>query len=114
MIMVVFHEKQAMDIIIQSIGFKASDSLEQFVHEKLSKIDNHNHNIIRADVTLSKGPKAELQNDYCEIRLVIPGYDHFVEKNSSSFEHAIVEAIDALQHMIERTKDKEISKRHAY
>ena len=103
-----------MHIIIQSIGFKASDSLNQFIHEKLSKVDHHNHNIIRVDVTLTKGPEAELYGDYCEIRLEIPGYDHFVKKNSNSFEHAIVESVDALQHMIEKTKDKEISKRHAY
>jgi len=102
-----------MDIILQSIGFKASDSLEQFVHEKLSKIDNHVHNIMRVDVTLTKGPDAELRNNYCEIRLEIPGYDHFVKKNSSSFEHAIAESVDALQHMVEKTKDKELSSRHA-
>jgi ribosomal subunit interface protein len=98
-----------MDIIIQSIGFTASDLLEQFVREKLSKVDHHVHNIMRADVTLSKGPKAELRNNYCEIRLVVPGYDHFAEKNSTSFEHAITECIDALHHMIERAKDKELS-----
>ena len=103
-----------MDIILQSIGFKASDALEQFVHQKLGKIDHQSHNIIRADVTLTKGPEAELRNNYCEIRLEIPGYDHFVEKNSNTFEHAIAESVDALQHMIEKAKDKEISKRHAY
>ena len=103
-----------MDIILQSIGFKSSEALEQFVHEKLGKIDHHTHNIIRADVTLTKGPEAELRNNYCEIRLEVPGYDHFAESNSTTFEHAIAETIDALQHMIEKAKGKEMDKRHTF
>ena len=98
-----------MDIILQSIGFKASEALEQFIHEKLGKVDQHTHNIIRADVTLTKGPEAELHNNYCEIRLEVPGNDLFAKKNSSSFEHAIVESIEALQHRIEKNRDKAIS-----
>ena len=102
-----------MDIILQSIGFTASDALKEFVHEKLAKFDHHTHNIIRTDVTLTKGPEAEQRNNYCEIRLEIPGHDHFAKKNSTTFEHAIAETVDALEHMIEKAKEKDMSKRHA-
>ena len=98
-----------MNITLQAQGFKASEDLTTFLHEKLGKLGDHSDKILRADVTLSMGAAGELQNNYCEIRLVVPGNDHFAKKNSSSFEHAIVESVHALQHMLEKSKEKEKS-----
>ena len=95
-----------MNIIIQSPGFKASDSLEEFINQKLEKIGQHSHNIMRADVILTKGPESELRNNHCEIRLEVPGNDHFVKKNSRTFEYAVTESVIALEHMMERSKGK--------
>ena len=99
-----------MNNTVQAQGFKVSDDLNTFLHEKLSKLGEHTDKIIRADVTLFMGAAGELQNNYCEIRLVVPGNDHFAKKNSSSFEHAIVESVHALQHMLEKSKEREKSK----
>lgn len=101
-----------MDIIIQSLGFKASENLEDFIREKLNKIVLESDNVIRANVTLNKGPESELQNNICEIRLEVPGNDHFVKKNADVFEKAISESMDALQKIIRKTRDKQISSRH--
>jgi len=102
-----------MDIIIQSLGFKASDHLEGFIREKLNRIINESDKVIRANVTLYKASDANPQNNVCEIRLEIPGNDHFVKKGSDVFEQAITECTDALQKIIRRAKDKQISNRHA-
>ena len=100
-----------MDIIVQSEGFTASEHLEQFLQAKIDKLDHHGTKIIRAHVTFLKGPAAEVNNNYCEIRLEVPGNDHFAKKHSTSFEHAITECVDALQHQVEKSKDKEMSSR---
>jgi len=100
-----------MEIILQCEGFKASEGLENLIHDKLGKLAHHSDKIMNAHVTLLKGPEAELQNNYCEIRLEVPGNDLFVKKNSSSFEHAIAECMTALQHMVEKNKEKEMSHR---
>ena len=100
-----------MDIIIQSQGFKTSSNLENLIGEKIGKLGQHTDKIIRAHITLIKGAETELNNNYCEIRLEVPGNDHFAKKNNSSFEHAIAQCVDALQHMLERSKDKERSNR---
>ncbi|MBS1689483.1 MAG: ribosome-associated translation inhibitor RaiA [Bacteroidetes bacterium] len=100
-----------MDIIIQSPGFKASESLESYVKEKLNKLDEHDSKIIRADVTLYLGPQSEPANNYCEIRLEVPGADHFVKKNSTTFEHSVVESVEALHRMIQKDKDRNIDRR---
>jgi ribosomal subunit interface protein len=101
-----------MQIIIQSVGFKESEHLTAFVHEKLSKIDHQVHNIIRADVTLFKDGAGEHGNHYCEIKLEVPGHDPFVKKNSDNYEQAIAAATDSLHELLRRNKDKEISGRH--
>ncbi len=100
-----------MDIIIQSLGFKASDSLEALVHEKLAKL-TPNDNIVRANVTLYKAHDSIPQNNYCEIRLEVPGNDHFVKKSSEQFEQSVVEVVDTLQKMLHKAKDKQSSRKH--
>ena len=102
-----------MDIIIQSLGFKASEHLESFIHEKLNKVILESDNVIRANVTLSKGAESNPENNVCEIRLEVPGNDHFVKKSSDVFEKAISECIDALQTISRKTRDKQINNRHS-
>ena len=99
-----------MDVIIQSLGFKASDSLETYIKEKLNKLSPNDH-IIRANVTLFQGPDRATPNDYCEIRLEVPGNDHFVKESSPMFEQAIDEAVNKLQTIIRKAKDKEVDRR---
>lgn len=99
-----------MDIIIQSLGFKASTDLEAFIQEKLGKL-NPNDSIIRANVTLFQGSDSNPTNNYCEIRLEVPGNDHFVKKSSDIFEKSVVEAVDTLQKMLHKSKEKELSRR---
>ncbi len=101
-----------MDIIIQSLGFKASIDLEAFIQEKLGKL-TPNDNIVRANVTLFQGSDNNPTNNYCEIRLEVPGNDHFVKKSSDVFEKSVVEAVGTLQKMLHKTKEKELSRRQS-
>ena len=102
-----------MDIIIQSLGFKASEHLEEFIREKIKKAIHESDKVVRANVTLYAASESNPQNNVCEIRLEVPGNDHFVKKSSDGFEQAITECTDALQKIIRRAKDKQISNRHA-
>lgn len=93
-----------MDVIIQSLGFTAGEKLESFVKEKLSNLKSDN--IVRANVTLYKGAESDPENNYCEIRLEVPGNDHFVKKSGANFESTIHECVDVLQQQIKKAKDK--------
>ena len=62
-----------MDVIIQSLGFTASESLNAFITEKLNNLKSDD--IVRANVTLFKGPASSPETDCCEIRLQVPGND---------------------------------------
>jgi putative sigma-54 modulation protein len=100
-----------MDIIIQSLGFPTGESLENYIREKLEKFDDW-HNIVRAHVTLFIGPESEPNNNYCEIRLEVPGKDQFIKRSSDSFERAITDAVNTLQHNLKKAKEKQIDQRH--
>ena len=93
-----------MHIIIQSLGFKAGDTLENFIHEKVSALKSDH--IMRANVTLFKGADSDPENNYCEIKLEVPGNDHFVKKSGVYFENAVSECVDVLTQQISKAKDK--------
>ncbi len=94
-----------MDIIIQSLGFKASDHLEDYIKQKLGKL-KPNDNIVRANVVLFKGPDKAVQNNYCEIRLEVPGNDHFVKEHFADFEQSVDTAVDTLQSILRKNNEK--------
>lgn len=98
-----------MDIIIQSLGFRAGEALEQVIREKVSSLNSDR--IIRANVTLYKGPAGNPDADYCEIRLEVPGNDHFVKRHQANFEMAVTECVDVLAQQIKKTKDKYLDSR---
>ena len=101
-----------MDIIIQSLGFKAGESLEDYIREKLGKL-TPSDNIVRANVTLYLGPDRATPNTYCEIRLEVPGNDLFIKENSPEFEQSVDEAVNKLQGMLRKAKEKLVDSRHA-
>lgn len=94
-----------MDVIIQSLGFKHSENLEQYINEKLEKL-SPSDKIIRANVTLFQGPDRTTPSDYCEIRLEVPGPDLFVKEQDERFEQAIDECINKLQGILRKQKEK--------
>jgi putative sigma-54 modulation protein len=96
-----------MDVIIQSLGFRAGEALEGYVKEKLNKLSPSDH-IVRANVTLFLGPDRATQNTYCEIRLEVPGNDHFIKESSPEFEQSIDSAVAKLQAMIRKEKEKQV------
>lgn len=98
-----------MNVIIQSLGFKHSADLEALVQERLDKLEPMVHGVIRADVTFYKGSDSNPENNVTEIRLEVPGNDHFVKKGAASFEASVDECITALQNILRKQKEKERS-----
>ena len=99
-----------MDVIIQSLGFKAGEDLEAYIREKLDKINPSDH-IVRANVTSFLGPDRATRNTYCEIRLEVPGNDHFVKESDPDMYQAIDSAVNTLQQIVRKARDKQSDKR---
>jgi ribosome-associated translation inhibitor RaiA len=100
-----------MKIIIKSIDFKAGNKLETFVREKVKKLFTQCDNIISANVILRKESSKNPENKLCEIRLVVPGYDHYVKKSSIGYRRAVSQSVDVLQEILRRSKTKLLTRR---
>jgi putative sigma-54 modulation protein len=100
-----------MDIIIQSLGFKAGEDLEEYIREKISKINPGDH-IVRANVVLFLGPDRATRSTYCEIRLEVPGNDHFVKESDTDMHQAVDAAVNKLQQIVRKARDKQSDRRH--
>jgi putative sigma-54 modulation protein len=102
-----------MDVIIQSLGFKAGESLESYVREKLAKLTPNDH-IVRANVTLYVGAAKNTPDTFCEIRLEVPGNDLFVKESAQDdFEQAIDTTVNKLQGILRKQKEKQVDQWHS-
>jgi putative sigma-54 modulation protein len=100
-----------MDIIIQSLGFQKSETLDNFIREKVNTLKSDT--IVRANVTLYLASEGNPENQVCEIRLEVPGNDLFVKKGTVHFETSVTECADILQNKLKKQHDKNINQRHA-
>ena len=94
-----------MKINLQTLKFDAKQSLIDYVNDKVGKLSRFDDKIISADVTLSIDGDS-LNNKFCDIRLVVPGYDDFVKKNAATFEEAILNCVEVLQKILRRKKEQ--------
>jgi ribosome-associated translation inhibitor RaiA len=95
-----------MKINLQSLHFKASGQLKEFVDEKVGKLAHISDEILSAEVVLIANDIKITNNKVCEIRLIVPGNDDFVKKEAASFEEAILDAVEVLQKILKQKKAK--------
>ena len=97
-----------MDVIIQSLGFKAGESLENHIREKLSKLTPNDH-IIRANVTLYIGADKNIPDTFCEMWLEVPGTDLFMKESAKDdFYQAVDATVNKLQSVLRKAKEKQL------
>ena len=92
-----------MKINLQTLHFKPSSKLSEFVDQKVSKLFRFDASIISAEVVLTLDGNS-VDNKTCDIRLVVPGNDDFVKKTAVSFEEAIADCVDRLQLILTEKK----------
>jgi len=95
-----------MNITIQSVHFDAAERLEQFIQQKVGKLDQFFEGIIKAEVILRLDKSESLENKVSEISLDIPGQKLFAKKQSKTFEEAVDLSCDALRRQLEKRKEK--------
>lgn len=100
-----------MTINISSVHFKTDQKLEEFINEKVEKLNKIHEGIIGADVTLKLENTEAPENKTADIRIKIRGNDAIASKTAKSFEEATDIAVDALKKQLSKIKEKEQSKR---
>ena len=96
-----------MTINISSVHFKTDQKLEEFINEKVEKLNKIHEGIIGADVTLKLENTEAPENKTADIRIKIRGNDAIASKTAKSFEEATDLAVDALKKQLSKIKEKE-------
>lgn len=96
-----------MNVKIQSIKFDADKKLIDFTNAKLGKLERFYEAILGAEVFLKIENSQGVDNKVVEIKLLIPGNDLFVERQSKTFEEGIDDCIEVLKRQITKHKEKQ-------
>ena len=95
-----------MKVVLNAVKFTPDEKLQNFVNDKVGKIERLLPEALQADVSLKVDKPETNNNKISEIRLVVRGKDLFVTKQADSFEEAVMLSIDALKTQIEKFKEK--------
>ena len=95
-----------MKITVTAVKFKMDEKLENFVHDKVSKLERQASGMLGAEVTLNVDKPESEHNKIADIKIEIAGKDLFASKQADTFEEAVMLAIDALKTQISKYKDK--------
>ncbi len=94
-----------MEIRVQSIKFNADKKLLDFIDKKVSKLSKYNDAINDVEVVLSLLPEHENKNVKTFVS-IMGGGTLVVERNSKTFENAIVDCVDVLKEQLVKKKEK--------
>ena len=78
-----------MKVVINAVKFSPEEKLQNFVNEKVGKLERLLPEALQADVTLKIDKPETNNNKIADIRLVVRGNDLFVTKQADSFEEAV-------------------------
>lgn len=95
-----------MKVVLNAVKFTPDEKLQNFVNDKVGKIERLLPEALQADVSLKVDKLETNNNKIAEIRLVVRGKDLFVTKQADSFEEAVMLSIDALKTQIDKFKEK--------
>jgi putative sigma-54 modulation protein len=95
-----------MNIKVNSVRFDADQKLIDHVYKKVNKLGQFFDGIIGAEIFLRLENVQDAENKIAEVKLLIPGNDLFVKKQSKTFEEAINKAVDTLNRQVTKYKEK--------
>ena len=95
-----------MKVVLNAVKFTPDEKLQNFVNDKVGRIERLLPEALQADVSLKVDKPETNNNKIAEIRLVVRGKDLFVTKQADSFEEAVMLSIDALKTQIDKFKEK--------
>lgn len=95
-----------MDIQIEFVQLKRSESLEEFINSGLEKVNKKFNDITNIIVKIKKGNGNEEQAFICEMEVRLPGEPIFAESKEHKFEAAIAETIRDIERQLSKRKGK--------
>ena len=95
-----------MNIAINAVKFKADPKLENYVIEKVGKLERLVDNATKCEVFLKVDKPESDNNKIAEISLNMPGQPLFNSKQADTFEQAVSECVDSMKVQIDKYKER--------
>lgn len=95
-----------MNVKINAVHFKTDKKLQNFIKEKLMKLNTYYEGVIGAEVMLKLDNNEGRDNKIMEVRVIIKGNDLFAVKESKTFEEATDLVTEALKKQLLKYKEK--------
>lgn len=95
-----------MKVNINAVKFRPAEKLEEFINEKVSKLEKYVPDCLSAEVNLKVDKPSSEMNKVTDIKLVIRGNDMFASKKADTFEEGVMSCVDALKVQCEKLKEK--------
>ncbi len=96
-----------MKVSVQSVNFNIDKELINFIEKKVNNLEKFHDNILGAEVSLKVQKTSEKENKVSELRIILPGNDILIKKQSKSFEEAISLSVDAIKRQLLKRKEKQ-------
>ncbi|SRR6056297_4206 len=95
-----------MKILIEPVHFTADDSLTEYVHQKVGKLEQYFERIISATVTLKLENTGQIKDKVVEILVSVPGDNIFSSDTNKTFEEGVDKVSDTLKRQLVKRKEK--------
>ena len=93
-----------MQTRVQFVNMPTSESLEEFINEKITTLPRKYNWLIKAEVKIKEENDPTPKGKVCEMELSAPGPRIFASSNEESFEAAVMETIKDLDRQLQRRK----------
>ncbi len=102
-----------MDLKINAIHFDADKKLEDYIGERVQKLQHFDEDLSSAEINLSleKPVGKNFDSKIVKIKVKSKGVEYFAEKKSESFESSTSEAVQAIEVQIKKRKEKKLKKK---
>ena len=95
-----------MKVNIHAVNFNIDKKLVDFVEERMSKLEKYYDRVVSSDAFLKLDNTSEKENKIVELKVLVPGDDFVVKKQSKTFEEAADLAIESLERLLVKRKEK--------
>jgi len=95
-----------MNTTINAVKFKADPKLENYINEKVAKLDRLIDNATKCEVFLKVDKPESDNNKIAEISLNLPGQTLFNSKQADTFEQAVADCVDSMKVQIDKYKER--------
>jgi len=94
-----------MTVNFQYVNVDSSESLSEFIKDKLEKLNSKYEFLISAQVYIKSDEKNHDAGKVCNIELSLPGPRIFATSNEREYELAVSETIRDLKRQLEKRKE---------